>query len=44
MHVEACFQVIVFPNENMGKEVLVSNQGREEILRKGSQKFWGCEL
>lgn len=29
MHVEACIQVIVFPNEDMGKEVLVSNQERQ---------------
>ncbi len=26
---EACIQVIVFPNEDMGKEVLVSNQERQ---------------
>ncbi len=42
---EACIQVIVFPNENMGKEVLVSNQERQGgKFEKRVSKFWGCEL
>jgi hypothetical protein len=45
MHVEACIQVIVFPNEHMGKEVLVSNQERQGgKFEKRVSKFWGCEL
>jgi hypothetical protein len=45
MHVEACIQVIVFPNEDMGKEVLVSNQERlGGKFEKRASKFWGCEL
>lgn len=42
---EACIQVIVFPNEHMGKEVLVSNQERQGgKFEKRVSKFWGCEL